>query len=71
MLYLTRKLGEAIIINDDIELIVVEVRGKTIRLGFTFPPTAKVLRRELHDRMKAQGVETDGKVELDEKGNLQ
>lgn len=71
MLYLTRKPGEAIVINDDIELTVVEVRGKTIRLGFTFPPTATVLRRELHDRIKSQGVETEGKVELNEKGNLQ
>ena len=71
MLYLTRRPGEAIIINDDIELTVVEVRGKTIRLGFTFPPSAKVLRREIHERMKSQGVETEEKIELSEKGNLQ
>ena len=69
MLYLTRKPGEAIIINDDIELTVVEVRGKTIRLGFTFPPSATVLRRELHERMKSQGGETEGRIELSEKGN--
>ncbi|MCZ6845498.1 MAG: carbon storage regulator, partial [Alphaproteobacteria bacterium] len=30
MLYLTRKIGESIIINDDIELTVVDVRGKSI-----------------------------------------
>ena len=56
MLFLTRKVGESIVINDNIELTVVEVRGKSIKLGFTFPPDAKVLRRELHDRIKADGV---------------
>jgi carbon storage regulator len=55
MLFLTRKVGESIVINDNIELTVVEVRGKSIKLGFTFPPEAKVLRRELHDRIKADG----------------
>ena len=56
MLFLTRKVGESIVINDNIELTVVEVRGKSIKLGFTFPPEAKVLRRELHDRMKADSA---------------
>ena len=54
MLFLTRKVGELIVINDDIEVTVVEVRGHSIKLGFTFPPEAKVLRRELHDRIKAE-----------------
>ena len=54
MLFLTRKVGESIVINDDIEVTVVEVRGRSIKLGFTFPPEAKVLRRELHDRIKAE-----------------
>jgi carbon storage regulator CsrA len=56
MLFLTRKVGESIVINDDIEVTVVEVRGKSIKLGFTFPPEAKVLRRELHDRIKAEAA---------------
>jgi carbon storage regulator len=56
MLFLTRKVGESIVINDNIELTVVEVRGKSIKLGFTFPPDAKVLRRELHDRILAEAA---------------
>ena len=51
MLYLTRKVGESIIINDDIEVIVVDIRGKSIKLGFTFPAEATVLRREIHERI--------------------
>ncbi len=56
MLYLTRKVGEAIIINDNIELTVVEVRGKTAKLGITFPPEATVLRKELHDRIMQENL---------------
>ncbi len=37
MLYLTRKIGESVVINDNIEVTVVEVRGKSIKLGFTYP----------------------------------
>lgn len=54
MLYLTRKIGESVVINDTIEVFVVEIRGKSIKLGFTFPPTASVLRRELYDRIQAE-----------------
>ncbi len=56
MLYLTRKVGEAIIINGNIELTVVEVRGKTAKLGITFPPEATVLRKELHDRIMEENL---------------
>lgn len=54
MLYLTRKVGETVIVNGDIEVTVVEVRGRTVRLGFTFPPDATVLRREVHERIVAE-----------------
>ena len=54
MLYLTRKIGESVIINDDIEVTVVDIRGKSIKLGFTFPPEATVLRRELYERIQAE-----------------
>lgn len=63
MLYLTRKVGESVVINDDIELTVVEVRGKSIKLGFTFPPDVSVLRREIHERIKEENraaAEGDG-----------
>ncbi len=51
MLYLTRKKGETIIINDDIRLTVIEVRGKTVKLGFEFPSSVTVLREELYDKI--------------------
>jgi carbon storage regulator len=56
MLYLTRKIGESIIINNTIELTVVEVRGKTVKLGFLFPKEATILRKELHDKITEQNL---------------
>ncbi len=56
MLFLTRKVGESVIINNDIELTVVEVRGKTAKLGFTFPADASVLRKELYERIRQENI---------------
>ncbi len=56
MLFLTRKVGESIIINNDIELTVIEVRGKTAKLGFTFPADASVLRKELYERIRQENL---------------
>ncbi len=56
MLFLTRKVGESIIINNDIELTVIEVRGKTAKLGFTFPADASVLRKELYERIRQENI---------------
>lgn len=54
VLYLTRKVGETVVINDDIRVTVVEVRGRSIKLGFTFPPNVSVLREELYDRIQEE-----------------
>ena len=56
MLYLSRKIGESIIINNNIELTVVEVRGKSVKIGFTFPSDATVLRKEIHDKIMAENM---------------
>ena len=47
MLYLSRREGEAVVINNAIEVRVVAVRGKTVRLGLRFPPEVSVLREEV------------------------
>lgn len=56
MLYLARKEGESIIINNSIELTVVEIRGRSVKLGFVFPPEANILRKELFEKIKAQNI---------------
>jgi carbon storage regulator len=54
MLFLTRKPGQAVIINDSIEVNVIEVHGKTVKLGFKFPATESVLRQELYEKIKKE-----------------
>ncbi len=54
MLYLLRKLNESIIINDNIEIKVVEIKGNSVKIGVVFPPVAKVFRKEVHDRIKQE-----------------
>ncbi|MDE3017154.1 MAG: carbon storage regulator [Pseudomonadota bacterium] len=60
MLYLTRKIGESIIINNNIEMMVMEVRGKTVKLGFIFPDDVSILRKELHEKLMQQNLEAAG-----------
>ncbi len=56
MLYLSRKIGESVIINDNIEITVVQVRGKSVKLGFTFPADVSVLRREIYERIQEENL---------------
>jgi len=56
MLFLSRKIGESIIINNTVEMTVIEVRGKTVKIGFNFPPDASVLRKEIYDKIMAENV---------------
>ncbi len=63
MLYLSRKIGESVIINDNVEITVVEVRGKSIKLGFTFPPDVSVLRREIYERIQEENRAAAASVE--------
>ena len=54
MLFLTRKAGESVVINDNIEITIVEVRGRSVKVGFNFPPDVTVLRRELYDKIQEE-----------------
>ena len=52
MLVLTRKLGEAIAIDDHIKIMVVQIKGKQVRLGITAPSDTKVHREEVYHSIK-------------------
>ncbi len=56
MLVLTRRKEQSIVINDDIEITVVGVCGKKVRLGITAPRSIPVHRREVYDIIKSIGV---------------
>lgn len=70
MLYLMRKQDESIIINNDIELKVIEIKGKSVKLGFDFPKGASVLRKELYEKIKEENLaaasSSNDKLENDE-----
>jgi carbon storage regulator len=50
MLVLTRKVGEDIVIGDDIHLTVVAIRGDRVRIGVSAPKDVVVDRQEVHER---------------------
>jgi carbon storage regulator len=50
MLVLTRKMNESIVIDGDISIKVVSVRGNQVRLGITAPRSHSIYRSELRDR---------------------
>ncbi len=52
MLVLSRKKNESIIINDDIAIVVVEIRGDKVRLGIEVPKEVPVHRREVLDAIR-------------------
>jgi len=56
MLVLSRKKNESIVINDDITIVVVEIRGDKVRLGVEAPKEVPVHRREVFDAIHRNEV---------------
>jgi carbon storage regulator len=54
MLVLTRKLGESIAIDDDIKIVVVQIKGRQVRLGIEAPRNTKVHREEVYIAIQEQ-----------------
>ncbi len=52
MLVLTRKLNQSIVIGDDVEVVVLEVRGEQVRLGIRAPKDVAVHRKEIYDQIQ-------------------
>ncbi len=63
MLVLSRQKDESIMIGDDVEITIVDVRGDKVRLGITAPRSIAVHRREVYEaiqREKAEKAEKAG-----------
>lgn len=56
MLVLARKVGEKLRIGDDIEIVVVEVRGDLIRLGISAPRGVSIHREEIYAAIQAENM---------------
>lgn len=53
MLILTRRVQEALIINDNVTITVLSVKGNQVRLGIDAPRDVEVHREEIYHRVKA------------------
>jgi len=54
MLILTRRVGESIIVGDDVTITVLGVKGNQIRLGVNAPKDISVHREEIYQRIKQE-----------------
>jgi carbon storage regulator len=57
MLILTRRVGEAVVIGEEVTVTVLGVKGNQVRLGVNAPKTTTVHREEIFERIKAEHAE--------------
>lgn len=65
MLVLARKVGQSIVINDNIELLVIEVRGDQVRLGIEAPRSIPIHRKELLEQVKEENSKAAASNNID------
>jgi len=68
MLVLSRKKNESIVINNDITIVVVEIRGDKVRLGVEAPKEVPVHRREVYDAIKRNEAAENAQAPMNENG---
>ncbi|MBN2138952.1 MAG: carbon storage regulator CsrA [Sedimentisphaerales bacterium] len=70
MLVLSRQRDESIMIGDDVEITIVDVRGDKVRLGITAPREIPVHRREIYDTIQREkaAAEQAGETPSEEAG---
>lgn len=67
MLILTRRVGETVVIGDEVQVTVLGVKGNQVRLGVTAPRDVSVHRQEIYDRIrKEQGGGASNGAESDD-----
>ncbi len=52
MLIVTRRLGESVMIGDDVTVTVLSVKGNQVRIGIAAPKSVSVHREEVYERLK-------------------
>ena len=56
MLALTRKKGEALVINNNIEITILEIRGDQIKIGITAPKDVPIYRKEVYLQIQSENA---------------
>lgn len=57
MLALSRRIGESIMIGNDIEITVIEIKGEQVRLGIRAPKSVPIHRKEIYLQIKEANQE--------------
>ncbi|MGN0161839.1 MAG: carbon storage regulator CsrA [Lachnospiraceae bacterium] len=71
MLALSRKKDEAIVINNDIEIKILEVKGDQVKLGISAPKSVPIYRKEVYVQIQEENKEAaDSVVNVDALKNL-
>ncbi len=68
MLVLSRQRDETIMIGDDIEITIVDIRGDKVRLGITAPTSVPVHRKEVYEAIQRENREAS-KIDVDDLSN--
>jgi carbon storage regulator len=56
MLILARRIGESIMVGDQVEISVVDIKGDQVKLGIKAPPQVKVYRREVYAAIQQENL---------------
>jgi len=56
MLVLARKINESIMIGDDIELVVIDIKGDQVKLGIRAPKNITVHRKEIYEEIQQENI---------------
>jgi carbon storage regulator len=62
MLVLTRKKGESIMIGENIEIVVLEQNGETVRIGIRAPKDVAVYRREVYEAIQQSNKQATARM---------
>ena len=60
MLVLTRKVNQSIVIGEDVEIVVLEVRGEQVRIGIRAPRDVAVHRKEVYEQIVEENRSASG-----------
>lgn len=64
MLALSRKKDEAIIIDDDIEITIIEIKGDQVKLGISAPKSVPIYRKEVYAQILDSNKEAASSVDV-------